>query len=649
MKVFWKQTFRKPWSAIFLILILVLSNVLSCVGISARAAATAQLGLIDEQYTTIAVHSGLNSEAPLGSYSASYFGLDSREYDDGRKYIGPKDALRYARESEYYQGDNTGILLSAHVAGSRALSSGASDVYNYQYEFDRYCYNLTVAAVRCTSVQRENNGGINKTYIVGFDIVDYVCRMDVYDLPPENESMLVYTDLLTREGECPYEVDKTYLIRVDYNDYMIESYPVRVTGEDGIEQVVTEYARRTDVEWNGRYIDFLFGGALDYATSSLGFEAGIPNFKSIQLTDPETQLTYRTMPEDSWPIYAEYEGDWQDFLNGEEGRVWKEEIIPNYEINHASAAVILTNRLESMLNFNTGDASVIEGRAFTTEEYEQGSAVCLVSAAYAKRNGLNVGDVINMDYYDSGYEFLEAQNADLRIGMNVSRYPLTEETRMGICEDYTIVGIYSSPEWTLGAHSFHADTIFVPKASVPGMDEYVQLSPTLPMLSSIVIENGSIDAFEAYMAENDMAEVYVFFDQGYSDALSSVETMIDNSQRMMIVGIATFVLTSMVFLMLYVRKLSPVARTMRLLGISQGKVWIEAAWNLLAQILMAVIFGAGVSIAMFDFVTRQIMNGSLELPVRAVVLCAGVQFAILFASGLLMTWMIARRNLMQRN
>ena len=82
-------------------------------------------------------------------------------------------------------------------------------------------------------------------------------------------------------------------------------------------------------------------------------------------------------------------------------RVWREEIIPWTQVNQNSAAVVLTDNLYGTYNFNTGAASMLEGRAFTQAEYDTGALVCLVSAGFARHNGLAVGDEIAMDFYDT--------------------------------------------------------------------------------------------------------------------------------------------------------------------------------------------------------------------------------------------------------
>ena len=103
------------------------------------------------------------------------------------------------------------------------------------------------------------------------------------------------------------------------------------------------------------------------------------------------------------PWVCEYTGSVTDYLNSDAASTWREDIVPLCQLNYESAAVILTNRAESMYSFNTGDEALLSGRFFTDEEYINGDDVCVISAAYAEQNGLRLGDMIQLDYYDSGF------------------------------------------------------------------------------------------------------------------------------------------------------------------------------------------------------------------------------------------------------
>ena len=652
MNVFRIQTKAKPLTTIFLILLLCMSIATSSVGFAAWTGSQRQAVLIDEEYTTIAILSGTNYEKLLLGERATFIGLDSLKFSDGSKYIGPQSAKVTAQQSQYFVSAESNILLSAHVDNSTAITSGTFDILKYNYAFDDHCYSLSVYAVECTSIDegKQYGGSDYLTYKATFKILDDVCSMDAYDLPPYNDTLYLTSDLHTRDGEIPFEVGKTYLIRGEYADYPIglDRYE-KIIDDNGQMHLEMVMGRKDDEDELGRSIHMEGDGALITSSiSGLGIASGTQNFTKEKMQYPNSELCYWTTPEDCWPYYAEYQGSWKDYLASEDGIVWQEEIIPNFEINHASATVILTDNLGTLYNFNSGDASILEGRAFEANEYRNGDAVCLVSASYAQLNGYTIGDTISLDYYDTGFE---QTNYDLGLaygkqGITISRLPLTANNRMDIQMDYTIVGIYTAPEWTSGQHSFHADTIFVPKASVPGMDSYVGKS--LPMLSAVTIQNGSIDAFEAHMAADDKEGAYIYFDQGYSEAAASVQTMIDTAMRLMLVGIAMFVLASMLFLLLFVRRTSSVMRSMRLLGVPKKRTWLECLGTLLIQEIIAVLLGNALAVVLYDRITAQLLSGTPALSAESVLLCSSVQFGVLVLIGGLWTHTVANRNLMQK-
>ena len=662
MKMFRKQTARAPLTTVLLVLLLALSIAASSIGFAAWVGARKQFEEIDSQYTTIGIHAGMNYADFVHASSIRYHGNDSMTFQDGKEYIGPLDANYRAKQSPDYIAANQGILLSAHIDGSTAITSGTMDISKYCVTLDGYCYSLSVMAVRCVDVSYypylpEHEDFIR--YLVTFEIVDAVCRMDVYDLPPEEDTISLAGDIYTRDGEMPFDVGKTYLIRGEYADYPIGLIGGKVvTDENGKTYTAMEYGRESKNNGSSRGFDFDFGNEiLTSSSGEMGIISGPKNFTKEKRRYPDSELCYYTTPINCWPYYAEYEGDWRTFLDTEEGAVWRDEIIPNFEINHESAAVILTDNLDTMYNFSIGDASILEGRKFAENEYHEGSNVCLVSASYAQLNNLSVGDTIKLDYYDTGYNvtrFNIGTNSG-RVGTTVVRRPLTEDTRMDIVKDYEIIGIYTAPEWASGMHSFHADTIFVPKASVPGMDNYGGHyikglnTYTIPMLNSIVIRNGSIDKFEAFMEEDGKGGVYHYFDQGYTEAATTVQTLIDNAMRLMLVGVAMFMLASMLFLLLFARRVSAVMRSMRLLGVPKRKTWLESLGMLAMQEVIAVLLGNGLAVILYDRITAQLLSGTPALDITSIALCAGVQLALLIAAGGVWMHRIAGSNLMQKS
>lgn len=653
MNVHQRKIVRSPYLTLVLCIMLVFSIITTSVSYSSLNSAKKQLEIIDSQYTTIAIPSGENQEKLFKSGTQYSIGYGSKQFSDGTKYIDPLDAEITASTSDYYKYADHRILLSAHVADGIPLTSGTLDPLDYNATINTYCYELCVMALRCTSLETNviyDDGTTSDTYNVGFEILDDVCRIDAYDLPPYDDVIYTESRLYARDGSVPFEVGKTYLVRGRYWDYNIKNSYDMTVDEDGKEVVTTVRVRDLDADFTPRVllIDSEHHTGLNIGETT-GVTNGLPNWTLERRQYPDSDQYYWCTPEkDCWPYYAEYEGSWQDFLETEEGRVWKNEIIPNFEMNHSSVPVILTDNLQSMYVFNSGDVSILEGSAFTDEDYQNGNDVCLVSAAYAQVNGLSVGNTINLDYYNVEYEARPYTLGAIggRKGMTIVRSPLTWNTRIDVQKDYTIVGIYTGPNWPGTNHGIQADAILVPKSSVPDASKYT--GPSLPLLYTVIIENGSIDAFEAHMAANDKAGAYLYFDQGYTEAATTIQTMIDNAQRIMIVGISMFALSSLLFLLLYIRRSNPIIHTMRLLGVSSKKVWLECISTLLIQEVVAVIIGNAFALLLYDWITQTILSTSLDISLDSIILCGSIQFLVLFVVGLFWTRSVANRNLMQK-
>ena len=118
--------------------------------------------------------------------------------------------------------------------------------------------------------------------------------------------------------------------------------------------------------------------------------------------------------------------------------------------------------------------------------------------------------------------------------------------------------------------------------------------------------------------------------------------------RPMLVGIAMFLLASMLFLLLFARRVSAVMRSMRLLGVPKKGVWLESLGMLVMQELIAVLLGNGLAIILYDRITAQLLSGTPALDPASIALCAGVQLAVLVAAGSIWMHRIAGENLMQR-
>ena len=610
MNIFLKQATRRPLFTTLLVLLLSFSVLLSCTGYSAWESAKTQKNEISNGYTTIAIpiEPDLSNLSPEEIATA----LQNRVFAD-----------KAAQEAPQITTVDRRCLLSAHIAGSRSLSSSSIDPSEYNTAFDGECYSLAVFALRCSGIREQPTEGMF-LYDATFSVEEIICLSDAYNTFPKPDSVHIYSDVRESNGAVPFEKGKIYLVFGQYQDYRV------VRSADGYDQVKNE----------NRYI-------VPFPEINSNFY-GEPS--SLELGS-YNGLDYHFPVVGQLPWVCEYTGSVTDYLNSDAASTWREDIVPLCQLNYESAAVILTNRAESMYSFNTGDEALLSGRFFTDEEYINGDDVCVISAAYAEQNGLRLGDMIQLDYYDSGFgEYNNGATANSMLaaedpGPYRQRYYMSPDDAIGVCKNYTVIGIYTGARFAFGAYQLNADTILVPKASVPNAQNYETRANSL--LNTFVLKNGSAKEFEKYMEQQNLAGQFLYFDQNFSSMQESLEALETNAMRLMIVGIGVFLLTSALFLFLNFRRMNLTIRGVRLLGRSSKAVFREIIMALIPLETLAVLFGTCAAIALFDVVTRNLLSSALTLRPEAMAVSAVTAFVFLMVSTMISTAIFANRKLMK--
>lgn len=610
MNIFLKQATRRPLFTTLLVLLLSFSVLLSCTGYSAWESAKTQKNEISNGYTTIAIpiEPDLSNLSPEEITTA----LQNRVFAD-----------KAAQEAPQITTVDRRCLLSAHIAGSRSLSSSSIDPSEYNTAFDGECYSLAVFALRCSGIREQPTEGMF-LYDATFSVEEIVCLSDAYNTFPRPDSVHIYSDVRESNGAAPFEKGKTYLVFGQYQDHRV------VRSADGHDQVKNE----------NRYI-------VPFPEINSNFY-GEPS--SLELGS-YNGLDYHFPAAGQLPWVCEYTGSVTDYLNSDAASTWREDIVPLCQLNYESAAVILTDRAESMYSFNTGDEALLSGRFFTGEEYTNGDDVCVISAAYAEQNGLRLGDMIQLDYYDSGFgEYNNGATANSMLaaedpGPYRQRYYMSLDDAIGVCKNYTVIGIYTGARFAFGAYQLNADTILVPKASVPNAQNYETRANSL--LNTFVLKNGSAKEFEKYMEQQNLAGQFLYFDQDFSSMQESLDALETNAMRLMMVGIGVFLLTSALFLFLNFRRMNLTIRGVRLLGRSSKAVFREIIMALIPLETLAVLFGTCAAIALFDVVTRNLLSSALMLRPEAMAVSAVTAFVFLMVSTMISTAIFANRKLMK--
>ena len=666
-----KQSLRRWLLSAGLALLLCLSIGFSVIGMTAWRVSERQASALSDNYVTIAVAKEQVDRWRYGRIIEQVTLDGSAEWSDGVWTFSPERIANTVAGAPGLQLVDHRCMLGAHVAGKRALASGTLDELDYNELYDRYRTSMCVLAVECTDVTVNSFDGISieqQLFSAKMKILERISLLEDYQRQDQPEELEIWpTQFSDREGNVPFEEGKTYLVLGFYEDVpIVEDVNQELSTER--KQFVLEKRRGTDwtATYGKEYFPYLrFGIATaDSSKQSISYyetmrtdntdfhEPGVHPGERVPVFGldyfvSEDLVQTRVPREGTLPFYAEYQGSVEDFLNSEEGRVWKEEIIPMCRRNHESATVILTDNTQSIYAFNTGDASILEGRDLNYQDYLGGSNSCLVSAAYAQYHGLKVGDTLTLDLYDPGHTvgdglfFSPLDDVELSAA---TPFPLVEQTRLGVCKDYQIVGIYSGSKFASGTLNIQPNTIFIPKSSVPDPQRFEAHGTEM---DSYILKNGAVEEFEAYMQEQGMGDVFVYFDQNYEQAAQALNALRQNALRMLLISVAIFVLVAAVVLYLQIRRMSPVARGMRLLGVSRRRVWAELTGVMAFWTVLATAAGTAAGMGLYHSITLRILSEHLVMDQTVVALTAAAELTVLVLAEIIAAAVVSGRNLMQ--
>ena len=687
MQGFILQLRRRPVVWCLLALALALAMAVSLIGVSAWSTIGVQSDRISEEYVTIAVPSQNNSSI-IGEI-----------------------LFDAAMSSGCVESVDNRCLMGAEVKGSRALTSGAIERVDYKVAFDWPSYVQAVLTATCESIQEnlfylhEGEQCPLQTFELECTVEEVVSLADAYEKPQRGDKIYIYfSSGYNEDGSIPFETGKTYIFFGGFYDYAIqytyEPYEDPETGKFGYHVYLQPDSSRgyymnaydnrewdekamTEEEWQEfqevcRSIEERYPRD-EYMQKDMmdRVEWGGWSVNMTQIDEDDDKngyfyYSYRLPGFGALPWWSECPGSAEEFLASDEGKVWREQILPMCEVNQRSASVILTDNLQSMYSFNNGVATIQEGRDFTAEDYENGNDVCIIGADYAAYNSYRLGDKITLDYYNT----VTVADVIVPWGMAVGgiddsgRFLIakhgacTEKNRIGVCKEYEIVGIYSAPAFkTNSVLSFQGDTIFVPKASVPDSEKYDE-ARDFELLQSLILKNGTKDQFMQYLKDYeytgeyawlfddpdniDFSEYYWCFDQQYEAAEGSVEVMGSNALRLLLLSLAGFAVVLAAVQYFSYRKLRQTALTMRRLGIDRRRIRKQAFAASLLSDGVALVLGALLAWLLFARVTALAEVEAVSLSAPVLLLSAVGLFAVSAAASALCAARLSRLPLMQK-
>ncbi len=268
------------------------------------------------------------------------------------------------------------------------------------------------------------------------------------------------------------------------------------------------------------------------------------------------------------PTITHLNGSVDEFLTSEDGALWRE-ALEKIEINNHAFPVLGVEKLGYQAAFSREQARIVEGRDFSEAELQNGEKVCVIAQSLAEINGLQVGDTIDLRtyFYDPTYE---AQSAMILWSSFPSAAIYSEALGFSSeMETYTIVGLYRQEDaWrnSYDQYGFTPNTIFVPKSSVTAD----MITKDKGIYSTLVLHNGKMEEFQALMEEAGYPNLFICYDQGYSEFVASLDAYEKVSQKALYIGLAAFVAIILLFLFLYPAQQK---RSLLLMGTLGASAW----------------------------------------------------------------------------
>lgn len=292
----------------------------------------------------------------------------------------------------------------------------------------------------------------------------------------------------------------------------------------------------------------------------------------------------------------------EDFWESEDGLLWAH-LVEILQTSVQTLNVYTTNDLATMRIFNQGKALIASGRPFTQAEYDTGAKVCIINAATAKHNGLQVGDRISLAISEQPLIFTG-------VGSMAEDFPDVAASR----ESYEIIGLYTIIENMGAAYGLHEDTVFVPQRSVSIQPDNITVAGTdnaysvrgdsegisevfLPGWENFVsfrLVNGSVEAFKEEMAQRGLSGLnFAYYDQGYSKISGALSGMKETAAILTAICAAAGLGIGLLFALLFVGRQQRSIAIMYSLGAGRKKA--------LAFLMFSVLLVAGIAVAVGGF------------------------------------------------
>ena len=596
-----KQLLRQPLKTVVGITIVALAFAILVTCVGQYTATDLSRENLDDRYDTV------------GFLSDEYFW---KENEFGRTHLSklPTEIQTWLDETTQTRADlvkmisSTG-LVSAYIPELQidnfSQHKGVGSISEYNVGNPYRCAMLTVTLTDIGSIANEDIGTfyaddetkklLYDTTFLCVGTVDSVIGLEAGFQSPVNRKIVLHITVYNKEefDSLNLEVGQKYIVYgMDYFDTIQSKEKIDAYGTLSL---IYAYQDSYEVFFGALQYKDPLGMFLDYAPMLEQFDctmtvcdySSLPwNYRSSDgfttfwderpfYYQTEKGYAIKSVPADEYiadyqvPTIAALNGTVDEFLASENGALWRE-ALDKMEINNHAFPVLCVDKLGYQAAFSREQARIVEGRDFSENELVNGGKVCIIAQSLAIANGLQIGDSIELRTftYDPN---IELQRSELQMGKSFPSAAFYSNA-LGFTsemETYTIVGLYRQEDaWQnqYDDYGFTPNTVFVPKSSVASE----MVTKKVGIYSTLVLHNGKLDEFKTLMEKAGYPDLFICYDQGYSEFVASLDAYEDISEKALYIGLAAFAAIILLFLFLYPAQQR---RSLRLMGALGASAW----------------------------------------------------------------------------
>ena len=557
---------RSPIRTVAIFLAFVVMTVMLTVSLSMSIACRRALSRVNEEYTTV-VH-----EMPLSSPSSV---LEKEQYSilSQQKRQNQDLMLRYGAELEQPLLFTYHSMLAAYTEDVTPRLTANEAMSSHSYMTDQP-NNLVILAVRCESV-------VDLPSVRGFAYKSgeyFEVPRGAYRLTVE-ETVMAHPDIV---------IAKTLIVQSGIR--MVDQSIPFVEGE--------------------RY---LIWGVYEGGSDSFGT---LQMMGDIELPD---ELSTVRLGEDGFNLFGRLEKGGEeipliavlgqmavsDFLKTEAWAAWAP-VRKLVDVSMHSLQLFSTDSILIQESFLNRSAYLVSGRDFSDQERENGEKVCVIHEELAKRNGLAVGDRLELTCYRT---FFETGSGTLPYVRPSSFY--SEQSEQSVATDsgeYTIIGLYATGDQGESGMALHYNTVLVPQSAL----SIKNISHPYENFT-IVLPNGGEEAFREEIAAYGMTDLFVYDDGGYSEIIPHLTAMADSVRSITLLCFGIWMLMAIALNVLFCIMQKSHAQVKFRLGVPIWRIWLQTLGDMILLMLPAVALGVFLSTEVYDTALEWLMNSGFTV------------------------------------